>query len=264
MGTQLQDLREKALTDREKQMERGPAAVQLTDEILSSEQKANELEAQGNMAAAKQLRDRSALLREQTKGQEVVTGYDDQGRPIVKVGKGVGGPTVATQSQAQQKLVKYENSMELMNRLDNVLKPEHVGARGVAGEWLVDKGLQQVAETVGGPDVSSQGRMESRKLMVALREGLMREMNNDNRFSLADREEISKALPSSGVFESFKDAKTAINMVRSIITDRSKNYAKAIGQQPPLWTLSSDEILGLFNEGKLGRDEAFSALKRFH
>jgi hypothetical protein len=260
----MADLREKGLAQQQARIDQGPTAIQLTDEILSTEAKANELEQQGNIAAAEQLRKRSALLREQTKGQEVVTGYDDQGRPIVKVGKGVGGPTVATQSQAQQKLVKYENSMELMNRLNSVLKPEHVGARGVAGEWLVDKGLQQVAEAVGGPDVSSQGRMESRKLMVALREGLMREMNGDNRFSLADREEISKALPSSGIFESYKDAKTALDLVRNVITDRSKNYAKAIGQQPPLWTLSSDEILGLFNSGKLGRDEAFSALKRFH
>ena len=154
--------------------------------------------------------------------------------------------------------------MELMNRLDMVLKPEHVGARGVAGEWLVDKGLQQVAEAVGGPDVSSEGRMQSRKLIIALREGLMRDMTNDNRFTMADREEISKALPSSGIFESYKDAKSAINLVRDVVTQRSRNYAKVLGQSPPLWTLSSQEIVELYKNNKIDRETAHQALVRFH
>ncbi len=241
-----------------------PASIQEVDEIQKTDMLAKQAHDAGNKVLEKQLQDRSELLRNQLKGQEVVTGWDDQGRPIVRVGKGGGGATVATQSQAQQKLLKYENTMEVMNRLDNVLKPEHLGVRGVGGEWIVDKGLQQLAEIAGTPDVGSEGRIESRKLIVALREGLMRELSGDTRFNATDREEISKALPSNGAFESFKDAKVAMNTVRSIIVQRSKNYAQAIGEKPPVWTLSPEEIKSQYKAGKMSLDEAKNALTRFH
>ena len=236
-----------------------PSSVRLVDEIQKSEMEANAAEKSGNAARAQQLRDRAALLREQTKGQEIVTGYDDQGRPIVRVGKGVGVPTVATQSQAQQKLLRYENSIELMNHLDTALKPEHLGAAGVTGEWILDRGLSQLV-----PELANKERIDARSALVAVREGLLREMSNDPRFSNVDREEISKALPSSGVFESLPSAKQRIETVRRIIMGRARIYSKGLGQPPPLWTLEVDEIKNLYKQGKIDKETALNALVRFH
>lgn len=236
-------------------------AEKLTDAILSTEQKANEAFARGDTTAATQLRDRAALLREQTKGQEIVTGYDDQGRPIIKMGKGVAGsPTVATQSQAQQKLIRYENTVELMNHLDQNLAAGHLGVAGLAGEWLMDRGLSQLV-----PELVNKDRVDARSTLIALREGLAREMADDrSRFSAADREEIMRALPSNGAFESLPDAQQRINTVRQIIMQRARNYSQALGQTPPLWTMSADEIRDLFRKGKIDENTAANALERFH
>lgn len=242
------------------------ASVAITDEILKSESEANKAEAEGNMVEATRLRDRATLLREQTKGQEVVTGYDDQGRPIIRMGKGVGAPTVATQSQAQQKLLRYENSVELINKLQKTLKSEHLGAAGVAGEWIMDRGMSQLI-----PELANKDRIDARSALIAAREGLLGEISNDPRFSNMDREEVSRALPSSGIFESLPDATQRLNTVRSIITQRGKIYAKGVGQSPLLWTMTADEIKAEYKKfqtsnGKEGidRETALGALTRFY
>lgn len=249
------------LNDFVQKPEQPPASVKLVDEIQKTEQAANDAFSKGDTTAATQLRDRAALLREQTKGQEVVTGWDDQGRPIVRVGKGLGQATVATESQAQQKLIRYENAIELMNHLDKVMKPEHLGAAGVAGEWILDRSLSQLV-----PELMNKDRVDARSALIALREGLSREMSDDRgRFSAADREEIMRALPSNGIFESLPDASQRISTVRNILTQRARNYSNAIGQStPPLWTLSPDEIKSLFKQGKIDEKSALNALIRFY
>lgn len=245
---------------------RQPASIALTDEIIKSEEDARTADKAGNTDLATKLRDRASLLREQTRGQEVVTGYDDQGRPIIRMGKGIGAATVGTQSQAQQKLLRYENTIELLNHLDSVLKPEHLGAMGVTGEWIMDRGLSQLV-----PELANKERIDARTALIAAREGLMKEISNDPRFSNLDREEISKALPSSGIFESLPDAQQRLASVRNLITNRGKVYAKGLGQKPPLWTLTADEIKGEYKKwqdtkGKEGIDKetALQALTRFH
>jgi hypothetical protein len=243
-----------------------PASVRLTDEIMETEQRARQADASGDTTAAQQLRDRATLLREQTKGMEIVTGYDDASRAIFRIGtKGVSGATVATQSQAQQKLVRYENTLELMNYLSNAFKPEHLGLAGVAGEWILDRTL-----AMKFPEMANLERVDARTALIFLREGLMREVSNDPRFSNLDREEISKALPSSGMFENVPRATQQMATAARIIRQRSKAYAHAIGQPPPLWALSSDEVLALYEQGKadprkgIDRATALDILTRFH
>lgn len=236
-----------------------PASVAVVDEILASEQQAIEAERTGDKVKAQQLRDRAALLRESGKGTEVVTGYDDQGRPIIRMGKNLSTATVATQSQAQQKLLRYENTIQLLNHLDNRLKPEHLGAVGVTGEWLMDRGMSQLF-----PELANKERIDARSTLIAAREGLMREISNDPRFNNADREEISKALPSSGIFESLPDAKQRIDSVRNIITERARIYSKGLGQQTPVWAMTKEEIIDSYQKGTLDKQTALDALVKFH
>jgi hypothetical protein len=249
------------LSDFVQKPSQAPASVKLVDEIQKTEQAARDAEATGNTTAAQDLRHRVELLVDQTKGQETVIGWDDANRPIIRQGKGVASAaTVATQSQAQQKLIRYENTIELMNHLDKVLKPEHLGAAGVTGEYIMDRGLSQLV-----PELANKDRVDARSTLVALREGLSREMADDSRrFSAADREEIMKALPSNGVFESLADASQRISTVRSILMERARNYSQAIGQPPPLWTLSADEIKAQFKAGKIDEKTAINALTRFY
>lgn len=188
--------------------------------------------------------------------------FDDQGRPIINYGPGatgIGKPTVASQTQVQQKLMKYENSMELMTQLEKGLRPEHVGIAGAAGEILLDRTLAQFV-----PGAADTNRIQARTALIAAKEGLMREISDDPRFSNRDREEISKALPSSGVFESYPDAMTRIQTVKQILSNRGKVYSSGLGLKPPVWSMSKEEIREAFQKKELTEDEAIKALQRFH
>lgn len=188
--------------------------------------------------------------------------FDDQGRPIINYGPqatGIGKPSVATQSQAQQKLLKYENSMELLSQLERTLKPEHVGVAGAGGELIFDRSLAQIY-----PGMANTNRAGVRTVLQSAREGLMREISDDPRFSNKDREEIGKALPSSGVFESFPNAMARIKTVKDIIANRGKVYSSGLGLKPPIWSLSADEIKDMYDKGQIPQDEALKALIRFH
>lgn len=253
---------------------RPPASVELVDEIQKANQAIRDAESKGDKEGADKARERSELLQSQAKGGINMEFGPGGTLQSFSTGGGQAKPTIAMATQAQEKLVKYKNSMDLMNSLEDVIKPEHLGVRGVAGEVLIDKGLQQAAEALGMPDVAKSDRMESRKLMVALREGLMREMNDGSRFSLADREEISKALPSSGIWESGKDAEKGLSIVRKVLTQRSQNYARSIGKPIPLWTLSGPEIkqqypnaqdiVNAVKARKLDKEDARNALVRYY
>lgn len=188
--------------------------------------------------------------------------FDDQGRPIINYGPNatnIGKPSVATQTQAQQKLLKYENSMELLTQLEKGLRPEHVGVAGAGGELLLDRTLAQFV-----PGAANTNRIQARTALIAAKEGLMREISDDPRFSNKDREEIGKALPSSGVFESYPDAITRIKTVKNILANRGKVYSSGLGLKPPAWSLSKDEIRAAFQKGEMTQEEAVSALQRFH
>lgn len=92
----------------------------------------------------------------------------------------------------------------------------------------------------------------------------MREISDDPRFSNRDRDEISKALPSSGVFESYPDAMTRIQTVKGILANRGKVYSTGLGLKPPVWSMSKEEIRDAYQKKELTEDEAVSALERFH
>lgn len=190
--------------------------------------------------------------------------FDDQGRAIINYGPGagdstIGDPTVATQSGAQRKLLKYEAATELMNHLQRTIKPEYLGVRGSVGEIVVDRGLSQLV-----PEMADKSRVDFRSSLIAARESLLREISDDTRFSNVDREEIAKALPSSGIFESLPDAQQRLDTVRRIITQRGKTYSDALGLPAPIWSMSKEEIKKQFDEKKITQEQAIEALERFH
>lgn len=195
--------------------------------------------------------------------------YDDQGRPIINYGPqktSIGDPSVATQSMAQRKLLKYEAASELINDLQNKMQSGDVGIAGVLGEYVGDRLLPQL-----GVDTFKGRRADVRSTLIATRESLMKEINDDTRFSNIDRAEINAALPSSGVFESLPNALQKLDTVRRILNARGKIYGEGIGLPQPEWTLTPDEIKALYDKhqatgGKegLSLEKARSLLERFH
>lgn len=235
----------------------------------------------GNTEAAEQLK---AAIEQSisNKGRSIYMGTDAEGKPIFEMTEGgapsragaLGKATTAMTTQAQQKLAQYENSAELLNWLQRKLRPEHVGAAGVVGELVLDKVLPQL-----GAQTANRGRVDVRTALTTAREGLMREISGDPRFSNVDRQEIAKALPSSGVFESYDDAQQRIATVRRILANRGKVYAQTLGIKPPGWAMPIQEIIQRYQDGlKSGldpqseefknqfftREEAVTAMERFY
>lgn len=195
--------------------------------------------------------------------------YDDQNRPIINYGpqeSSIGAPSVATQSMAQRKLLKYEAASELINHLQRNMESGHVGVAGVLGEYVGDRLLPQL-----GVDTFKGKRADVRSTLIAARESLLREISDDSRFSNLDREEISKALPSSGAFESLENAQQRLSTVRNILNARGRTYSEGLGLSKPEWSLTPDEIRTQYEKfqasgGKEGMsfEKAKLLLERFH
>lgn len=264
------DLQQKAMMDvfarraHDAAMEqRGTALEQNIDAAMKAEATARQLEASGDTEGATRERQRAAMIQGALKPPGWQFSTDESGRPVVTYGEMK--TTTATASRAQQKLQKYENATEVLNRLQQGLQAGHVGVAGLAGEYLWDKGMVQLLNLMGDESVKADpNRVSSRTGLVMLRESLLREISDDPRFSNLDREEISKALPSSGAFESLSDAQQRMATVRAIMSERAKVYAQSLNQTPPLFTLSPKEIRALYEKGKITRQQALDALTRYH
>ena len=175
---------------------------------------------------------------------------DESGRPVVTQTTGaqaasinpLGKPTTALTTKAQENTVKYENALTLINRLEKSLTPRDVGARGLGGEMILDRTLAQFY-----PSFADKDRIKQRTALGAVRESLLRTVSDDPRFSNVDRDEISKLLPSTGIFESYPDAMGRLKGVRQILTDRVKRYSSASGVPAPASTQSREDIIGQYN-----------------
>jgi hypothetical protein len=192
---------------------------------------------------------------------ETFTGYSDQGTRIFSVTRGpqpaggnsMGTPTVGFQTQAQKQTAKYANASKLIGSLTQTLRPEDIGAQGFLGEWVGDKTLAQL-----DPRFADDTRIDNRTALGWLRESLMREVNDDSKFSIADRNEISKILPSNGVFESYPDAMKRLNRAKQIIADRTRVNAELAGQPVPDFALSPQELGERFSKRKEAADKSLS------
>ncbi len=175
----------------------------------------------------------------------LTVGTDEAGRPLVTQTTGINPlekPTMAMNTRAQENTVKYENALSLIKDLQQGLAPSDVGASGLVGEMVMDRTLAQL-----DPSFASKDRIEKRTALGALRESLMRTVNDDPRFSNVDREEVSKLLPSTGLFESYPDAMARMSKVKDILTDRIQRYAVATKTPVPASGKSRATVISDYN-----------------
>lgn len=191
-------------------------------------------------------------------------------------------PTTAMATDAQKKIVRYEDALTLINQLQKTLTPADVGPAGVVGEMILDVALP----AFGVNTYYSGARIQKRTALGALRESLIRQVSDDPRFSNVDREAISKLLPSTGIFESHPAALDRMDSVKKILTDRIGTYSGASGASTPASAKSPSQLISEYNdaeanlkrmveEGRLTNQQAYDqaqklynqmteSLKRFH
>ena len=152
-------------------------------------------------------------------------------------------PTGAMTTEAQKKIVRYEDALTLINQLQKTLQPTDVGPAGVAGEMILDVALP----AFGQNQFYSGARIQNRTALGALRESLLRQISDDPRFSNVDRETVSNLLPKTGVFESYPAAMDRMAQVKQILTDRIQSYSGASRTPTPASAKAPADLINEYN-----------------
>jgi hypothetical protein len=224
--------------------------------------------ARGDTEAVKQF-DAAIIEATTNKGRSIYMGMGDDGKPVFELTEGgatsrFGGATVGMATKAQERLVQYKNAVQSIDQIN--ITPNMVGVKGTVGEWAIDRGLAQIT------GLSKGERVNGRTAMKLLKEGMMREVSDTQRYSVKDREEIEEIFPSTGFFESADRANKALQTIRQVFANRARNYANSIGKPLPVWTMTPQELKTEFptkedvvkavKDSKISRDDAVDVLTK--
>lgn len=164
-----------------------------------------------------------------------------------------GATTTSQERQAGLERVVFEGASLLKN-----LRPEDVGVRGVIGENVINQGLAQV-----NPDIADRKLSENRAQLAAYREGALRVVSSDPRFSQSDRVAIEKILPESGFLESLPSVQAKLGAVQAIMAERAGREAARRGTKS-IVAQTPEEIQAAAASGKLQKDAAAALLVALH
>lgn len=187
-----------------------------------------------------------------------ITGYDEQGRPLMRMGEmattpvppTMGKPTVATQTKVQADMGRYERAVGDLVEISSKTGQFDVGPVGAAADLVLDRFLANFM-----PDLASQSRVEHRTKIDAFVNSVLREVSDTQRFTNADRKAVEEMLPSTGAKDSAARIKRAIPVIKRVFAKRARVDAQLIGQPTPVWAMDFNEA-----RAKLQRDVATGAL----
>jgi hypothetical protein len=182
------------------------------------------------------------------------------GNPIVQIGKQQGGATISTQTKLQQGIANLQKTVSSLEEIENTLRPEDVGLKGVIGEQLLDRIAPQF-----GLDTSDVQRMDNRTKLKAVVQGALREVSADSRFTENDRIAVEEILPKAGVRETYQNAIQTSKTLRRIFAKRALIDAQTLKIAPPPWALESLDARALSEAQRSGiitKDQAISEFKR--
>lgn len=221
----------------------GSSDTATTKDIVKANEwlkKATELEAAGDVAGAKALRDDALFLKDTHAKSGMVWESDGAGGFRFTMGGGTPKTPMAVTTKVLERLSQTEKAIDNLDDLAKTLRPEDVGFKGVLGELVLDKILPQL-----GTATADVKRMDNRTKLRTLAENLMRQVSADSRFSNADRISIGKILPSAGVVESFEHTQQTIKTLRKVFAKRALIDAKEAGQAPAPFAVRTLDDVGL-------------------
>lgn len=206
----------------------------------------------GNTAAAEWI---LAGIKEEVtpKGMQLEVGPDGG----IRFFQGSGGMTTPNTTKSQERQYQQERLIREGGQLMNLLRPEDLGFQGV------------ISETAGGflgqidPKLAEAQVTENRTRLRTFREGALRAVSDDSRFSEKDRKAIQEMLPDDGWVENLPQAKAKLKAVLTIFAQRATNEAQRQGKES--WTsLPPEQIVAAAREGKIDKDAAAAILDALH
>lgn len=238
-----------------------PAQVQNVQWVTKFEEQA-ELLKDIDPVRSKAFRQQAELLKagmlSKDESLSFTTGWDDQGRPIMRMGKGAGDLTVATQSQIQQRGLAIEKSANQAAELIAVLRPENLGVSGVMREGI-GKTLGQLF-----PELVDKQNIDARTLLRLFNERMLPSLKADSQMNVKEEQRLGKIMVSLGAAESYENAKPVLNRLLRELREIVRTDARTAGSDIPKWAMYPDEIKDLVQEGKMPVDEARELIKRYH
>lgn len=192
------------------------------------------------------------------KGQNI-TMWDANGNPILNVNSGGGDvPTIKTQNASQQNIIAQQKSFDLLNELQNEIRPGDVGVRGVTGE-LIDRFVGQFA-----PDQVDLKRADNRTKMKTSLENMTRQITADQRISESDKKRALNAAFSAGADESYPRMIESIKTLKDIISKRAIIDAQGAGMTIPDYAMSPEQIKAAAKSGIMTPAKARDLLLKYH
>lgn len=187
------------------------------------------------------------------KGMQLEVGPDGG----IRFFQGAGNLTTPNTTLSQKQEFNQERILREGYQLMNILRPEDLGIQGVVGE------------TVGGflgqldPKYAEAQVAENRSRLRSFREGTLRAVSDDTRFSNADRHAIEQMLPSDGWVENLPQARGKLRAIMSIMAQR-KNAESARRGEKSWADLPPEELVKEAKAGKIDKDAAAAVLEALH
>jgi len=199
-----------------------------------------------------------ATIGRKRTGTEITTPEGFTFRTGVPTG---GEPTTATRGASQKRILQNRRTLVELNDLINTIRPQDVGLQGAVGSFVFDNLVPLFNPEFEGVDLT---RIENRTKTEAVREGAMRVMSADPRFSNVDRAAISKILPSLDALKSFPRFLKVAQALKNILATRVLIDAFDLKLPIPEGTiddLDNNGIRNAFNQGLIKQQDAIDALK---
>lgn len=205
-------------------------------------------------------------------GQGIQLQFDKDGRVTSLINgplKGAAATPQAVVSRLTERINQSRQGVTDLIELQATVRSKDVGPRGWFGETFLDK----LAPAFGVTWLQDPKRISTREKIHLLRESLMKDVSGDERFNIADRAAIEKALPSTGFIESKGNIQQVSEVLKFMLAKRTILDSSDLKQLPPKWTfdvlqdqavsdlerigvLPPETLLKLIEDGSLSRERA--------
>jgi len=168
-----------------------------------------------------------------------------------------GSMTNSSQTDAQKNQFNYERIYAQGDALKNKLTDADVGVQGNVNE-LINSTVGQV-----NPNLIKEQVAKNRTELAMFREGALRSISGDTRFSNADRAALEKIMAGSGWLESAPAARAKITTVQEILRERAGMESGRQGKTSILYE-TPENIVKAAKDGKVPPEMAAQLLSSLH
>lgn len=168
------------------------------------------------------------------------------------------GATTGFKTEAQKAQVNAAATFATIDHIMQNQKASDWGIRGLIGK-VQDEWLAQALPAAADPR-----RIDVQAATSQLRQQMMAVLKAESQISQKDKEEIMQSLPKTTAGESPISAMQKIARAKEMMTDKIRAYSKKLGELPPVYAMSLEQIAEAVEKGKITEVEGADAILKYH